>query len=111
MKGPAALLHLHELDLLLEEACEPETALRLRALGLGTPDPDRVARARVRVELEVDRRAGAAYARARDRYGRGLVVLRDRVCLGCHVTLPRSVVPEPGGFSTCESCGRLLWRR
>ena len=111
MTGAPALVVLHDLDLLADEASDAASALQLRGLGLAVLEPSRIARARLRAEGEVDRRAIGPYERARGRYGRGLVVLRERVCLGCYVTLPRSALPEPGGVGTCESCSRLLWRR
>jgi predicted nucleic acid-binding Zn-ribbon protein len=109
--GATALVALHDLDLLADEAADATSALHLKGLGLAALEPARVARARARAEADVDRRAIVPYERARGRYGRGLVLLRDRVCLGCFVTLPRSGLPEPGGVGICESCSRLQWRR
>jgi predicted nucleic acid-binding Zn-ribbon protein len=50
------------------------------------------------------------YERSLGRYGRGLSAVRQRVCLGCRLTLPTSAAPPPGlaQLHLCEGCGRLL---
>ena len=38
--------------------------------------------------------------------------MRERVCLGCFVTLPTSASPGVGeSLTLCESCGRILYWR
>jgi predicted nucleic acid-binding Zn-ribbon protein len=106
------LLELHDLDLLLREVRDAPSRSRLKKLGFPTADADSLERARVRMVADVDHRWLQHYERARVRYGRGLVAVRDRVCLGCFVTLPTSAAPGAGETLTlCESCGRILfWR-
>ncbi|OGF15306.1 MAG: hypothetical protein A2W00_06910 [Candidatus Eisenbacteria bacterium RBG_16_71_46] len=104
------LLQLHDLDLLLEEARDPELTARLRRLGFGPGDVAAIERSRMRLLAQLDARWLGSYGRALQRYGRGLAAVRDRVCLGCYITLPTSASPRTRGTLTlCESCGRVLY--
>jgi len=105
------VLDLHDLDLMRAELGERGGVERLRRLGFAPEAIAGLERARTRLLESVDRRWLHHYERARQRYGRGVVAVRDRVCLGCFVTLPTSTSPGAGQSTTvCESCGRvLLW--
>lgn len=108
----STLLDLHELDLQLAEASHPATLARLRKLGFEPEEPAGVARVRARLLAAVEKRWVQHYERALQRYGRGLVAVRDRVCLGCFVTLPTSASPGAGeSLTLCEGCGRILYWR
>ncbi len=117
----AGFLELHELDQLLAQAADPARAARWHELGFSGFKPARGAahaapaalvRERERLAESLDRRWLSLYARCLGRYGRGLSGIRQRVCLGCHLTLPTSAAPPPGEahLHLCEGCGRvLLW--
>ena len=108
----AALLDLHDVDLQLAEARHPATLARLKKLGFEPTDVTGLERTRQRLLAGVERRWIQHYERALQRYGRGVVGVRGRVCLGCFVTLPTSASPGVGEFLTlCESCGRILYWR
>jgi predicted nucleic acid-binding Zn-ribbon protein len=105
------LVHLGDLDLLLCEARDEASRLRLRKLGLELVGLERLGAARDRLAAAIEHRWMVMYERARQRYGRGVVAVRERVCQGCFVTLPTSATSRPGGGETprlCESCGRVL---
>ena len=106
------VLELHDLDLQLSEARHPATVARLKKLGFEPSEPAPLERARHRLFAGVERRWVQHYARALQRYGRAVVGMRERVCLGCFVTLPTSAAPGAGeSLTLCESCGRILfWR-
>ena len=106
------LLELHDVDLQLAEARHVGTVAKLKKLGFTPGDPAPLERARARLLAGVERRWVQHYVRALQRYGRGVVGMRERVCLGCRVTLPTSAAPGVGEKLTlCESCGRILfWR-
>lgn len=103
------LVQIHDLDLLLEQLRDPSACERLATLGFGAASPDAVERVRSRLAGTLDRRWVALYERALRRYGRGMIGVRDRVCQGCHLTLPTSAQPIPGLPTICEGCGRLLY--
>ena len=108
----ATLLELHDLDLQLAEARAPATLARLRKLGFEPSDPAALERARVRLLAAVERRWVQHYERVLQRHGRAVAGVRERVCLGCFVTLPTSAAPGTGeSLTLCESCGRILYWR
>ena len=106
------LLELHDIDLQLAEARQAVTVARLRKLGFEPSEPALLERARHRLLAGVERRWVQHYERALQRYGRAVVGMRERVCLGCFVTLPTSAAPGAGeSLTLCESCGRILYWR
>ncbi len=106
-----ALVALHDADLLLEEARAPDERRRCRALGLGLTGLAAVERARAQLHARLAPHWTRAYERARHRYGRAVVTVRERVCQGCYMTLPTSASAGAEALTVCESCGRILvWR-
>ncbi len=106
------ILGLHDVDVMRSELADARDVSRLRKLGFTFPEPIELERARERLLHEVDRRWVHQYERARARYGRGVSVVRGRVCQGCFLTLPTSAAPSDGApLTTCESCGRILYWR
>jgi predicted nucleic acid-binding Zn-ribbon protein len=106
----AALIQLHDLDLLLGEARDPKAIARLKKLGLAVEHALALERARTRLLAGIDRRWLNHYQRALHRYGRAVAVVRDRVCQGCFITLPTSISPGLSpSLTLCESCGRILY--
>ena len=109
MNAIERLAELHDIDLLLEEACTPAALARLAKLGFAVTGRSQVERARARVVEGADRRGLAAYERARARYGRGMFAVRDRACQGCFIRLPTAALPAPHSVQMCESCSRVLF--
>lgn len=110
MTESAGLLELHDLHLLESELDDRVAQARLRKLGLAMQPSPALERARQRVSESIDRRWMVLYERAYRRYGRGVAAVRDRVCQGCHITLPTSVSPTAArALTLCESCGRILY--
>jgi len=106
----AGILSLHDVQLLEDELSDPAGRARLRRLGLAVEPHPALARARARLVAAVDRRWLALYERAYRRYGRGVTGVRERVCQGCHITLPTALSPShPDSLTVCESCGRILY--
>ena len=108
MSTLASLVRLHDLDLVLQELRVRPVATRAAASALA--EAGTLARARHRLAAGLERRWLAVYERALARYGRGMVAVRGRVCLGCFITLPTSALPAPESPAVCESCGRVLCR-
>ena len=110
MTGAEAMLQLQDVDLLCAELSSPSNVARLRRAGLPAPAVGSLARTRERLLASVDRRWMTHYVRAQARYGRAVTVVRDRICLGCFITLPTSAAPSGDEVLTlCESCGRILY--
>jgi predicted nucleic acid-binding Zn-ribbon protein len=103
---------LSDLDAMIREIQGPESRLRLRKLGFGIAGESRLLAARARLAETIDRRWTLPYERTRQRYGRAVAAVRDRVCSGCSVTLPTTARPRASDASApqqCESCGRILY--
>jgi hypothetical protein len=103
-------LELSDLDVLLAQAGDPMRAGRWRRMGYALGPAPALVRERERLAERLDRRWLNLYERSLGRYGRGLSAVRNRVCLGCRLTLPTSAAPPPGEaqLHLCEGCGRLL---
>ena len=107
-----SIVHLSDLDGMIREAHGAESRARLKKLGFDLEGLARVTATRARMANAIDRRWTNVYERARQRYGRGVAAVRDRVCSGCFVTLPTTARPrngEAGVPHVCESCGRILY--
>ena len=112
MTDAAAVLQLHDVDLLLSDARNAKTAARLKKLGLELGPTATLERTRAKLLAGLDRRWVNHYERAMRRYGRAVAVVRERVCQGCFITLPTSASPNPDvSLTLCESCGRILYWR
>lgn len=105
------VLELHDLDQLLRFVGDDEAAAGLRRIGFSLGGVPALGRERERLVARIDRRWLGWYERSLGRFGRGVTLLRDRVCQGCFVTLPTSANPPPGEghLHLCENCGRLLY--
>jgi hypothetical protein len=105
------VIELHDLDQLLLLALDEGSADGLRRTGYTLAGAPALARERERLAAGLDRRWLGWYERSLGRYGRGLTLVRERVCQGCFVTLPTSAAPPPGEghLHLCENCGRLLY--
>jgi len=108
----ARLVSLGDVDLLLHEARDERSRVRLRKLGFQLGELQGLEAARARLAAAVGPRWLAVYERARHRYGAGVATVRARVCQGCHVTLPTSAASRPeteAAPGLCECCGRVLF--
>jgi predicted nucleic acid-binding Zn-ribbon protein len=104
------VLDLHDVDGLLDELRDDGVRQRLRRMGFAPGGMQALEQDRARLLDAMERRWAQHYLRARQRYGRAVVRVRDRVCVGCFITLPTSASPGPGEVLTvCESCGRILY--
>ena len=105
------VIELHDLDQLLLLATDEGSVDGLRRIGYTLVGTLALVREREKLAAGLDRRWLGWYERSLGRYGRGLTLVRDRVCQGCFVTLPTSAAPPPGEghLHLCENCGRLLY--
>jgi predicted nucleic acid-binding Zn-ribbon protein len=107
-----ALIQLHDLDMLLRDYGETASREALEESGFRISGLEALERTRDELARTVDRRWLDLYERALRRHGRAIVPVKNRVCLGCFITLPSSASPpaedddEP---RVCESCGRILY--
>ena len=104
------VLELHEVDQMLALARGEVSAPAWGRLGFAFTGAASLERERARLADGVAMRWRPLYERSLHRYGRGLYAVRERVCLGCFVTLPTAAAPPPGEaqLHLCQGCGRLL---
>jgi hypothetical protein len=105
------LAELHDVDLLIEACRDPHHGPALGRMGFPRVDPEGLLDARRRIAEGCEARGLHAYDRARARYGRGMVAVRERACQGCFIRLPTSAAAAPHAVQVCESCGRVLYWR
>ena len=112
MTAIESIVLLGDLDAMIREAQSAASRARLKKLGLELEGLPRVMAARARLVENIDSRWAFSYERTRQRYGRAVAAVRDRVCSGCFVTLPTTARPRNADAPTpqhCESCGRILY--
>ncbi len=111
MSRVAALIQLNDVDAMLAEARDARVAGRLKKLGFDLGPTAAIEKARARLAALIEPRWLHHYERAMKRYGRGVAVVRQKVCQGCFVTLPTSASPPGAGdpLTQCASCGRVLY--
>ena len=107
------VLELHDLDQLLELVRDEVCRAQLERAGFTFDGLGALERERAKLFAGLDQRWAGVYDRSLSRYGRGVTLVRERVCQGCFVTLPTSAAPPHGGggLHLCVNCGRLLYWR
>ena len=106
------LVTLQDLDLMIRESRDPESKGEEEDLGFELENLETLQTARTKLAEQIDPRWLSLYERVAKRYGRAVVPVEGRVCLGCFVTLPTSVAPkklEDVEITMCEHCGRILY--
>ncbi len=107
-----ALVALQDLDLMIREAKDPESATKEEELGFALSGVGKLERTRERLAKQIDEQLLQTYERMSRRFTRVIVPVEGRVCLGCFMGLPTATRPkaEPGTVENCENCGRILYR-
>ncbi len=106
------LVALQDLDLMIREAHDPEASSEEENLGFSLKNLETLQTTRGKLAEQIGPRWLNLYERVSKRYGRAVVPVEDRVCLGCFVTLPTSTAPkklEDSDLQICENCGRILY--
>lgn len=115
----AELLELQTIDSRLDELAgtqvqEPVTApappVVSEALAAAGDERERLQRERRTIVAAVRPELLRYYERVRRRHPQAVVGTSDGSCLGCFTRRPTSMASRPGGFETCERCGRILIR-
>lgn len=80
-------------------------------MGFETREVDAIDAEIVTLKSEVDASLLRRYERIASKYDRPLVPIHNGTCYGCFVRYPTAKLAEIGDApTTCESCGRLLYR-
>lgn len=103
------LVTLQELDALLDELGAETMREQERDLGFALGETTRLRAERARTAANLRPEILERYERVRQRHARAVVPTRGGVCLGCFTVRPSAMSSRPGGFETCERCGRILF--
>lgn len=105
------LVQLQDIDSMIKELTDKEGEQEER-LGFKIKGVETLKRARDELASRMDRRFLRIYQRLSSRYGRAVVPVLNRTCLGCFAILPTAKDQQGASNSevlTCESCGRILY--
>jgi len=111
------LVALQDVDEMLREARDPARASEIEGLGFKAKDIEALKASRVKLAGRIAPRVLNMYERIAKRWGRAVVPVQDRICLGCFMSLPTQhigVDKDPGQgppdhVESCENCGRILY--
>ena len=106
------LFRLQDLDIMIREAVDPELKSREEEMGFRNPGMEKLVAARAKLAEKIAPVDLRLYERISRRHKHAIVPVDDRICLGCHMSLPTSAVSlrtDPDHIRTCESCGRILY--
>ena len=106
------LVSLQDLDTLIRETSDPARIRELNAQGFALDGADTLQVSRAKLTQKIDKRWLLVYDRVSKKYGRAVVPVEDRTCLGCLMNLPASLfseITQQKGIQLCENCGRILY--
>ena len=110
------LVALQDVDEMIREAKDPKRS-DVAGLAFKQPDLDKLEASRASLAERIAPRALVMYEKIAKRYGRAVVPVQDRVCLGCFMALPTQHIGVDKAIDrgshdrveTCENCGRILY--
>lgn len=106
------LVTLQDLDTLIRETQDEARRAELERLGFSMDNLEPLQAARKKLAGKVDVRYLRVYDRLLGKYGRAVVPVENRTCLGCFQSVPPSFFSEITAdtpVKVCENCGRILY--
>lgn len=106
------LFRLQDLDIMLREMDDPKYKLSEEQMGFSLQALEHLRSTRQKLAETIDAKDLRLYERIAKKHVHGIVPVVDRICLGCHMTLPTSAVSlstDPEQLLSCEMCGRILY--
>ncbi len=106
------LVMLQDLDFMIAEVGSKEVKRVQKKMGLTIAAHDKLNGAKEMLEQEIPTNILSRYHRLMERYGRAVAPVVENKCMGCCVTVPRSLaVREIGNreLRSCEQCGMFLY--
>lgn len=97
---------------MIREAEDPGRREELEKLGFSLDNLEQLRTARKKLTARIDRRFLSIYERLSAKYGRAVVPVENKTCLGCFQAVPSSFFSEVTAntpVKTCENCGRILY--
>jgi predicted nucleic acid-binding Zn-ribbon protein len=106
------LVSLQDLDTLIRETQDENRRAELEKLGFSMNNIEPLEAARAKLVGKIEPRYLRVYQRLSAKYGRAVVPVENRTCLGCFQTVPPSFFSEITAdqpVKVCENCGRILY--
>jgi len=106
------LVTLQDLDTLIRETQDEARRTELESMGFSMDNIEPLHTARKKLAGKVDVRYLRVYDRLLGKYGRAVVPVENRTCLGCFQSVPPSFFSEITAdtpVKVCENCGRILY--
>lgn len=107
------LVALQDVDEMIREAKDPQRASQMEGLGFKITDVAALQASRDKLTQQIESRNLVLYERVAKRFGRAVVPVQGRVCLGCFMALPTQHIGieknDDERIETCENCGRILY--
>ncbi len=106
------LVTLQDLDTLIRETQDDQRRGELEGMGFSLDNLEPLHAAREKIAGKIDRRYLRIYERLIAKYGRAVVPVENRICLGCFQGVPPSFFSEITAdqpVKVCENCGRILY--
>ena len=104
------LIMMQDLDLMILELSDGETANHEKKLGFNLAQHDALRTAREDLAAKVDREVMARYEKVHERYKRAIVPVKNNTCLACFLKQPTQYSIElMNEIRTCDHCGRILY--
>ena len=106
------LVHLQDLDTMIRESQDEKRRTELENLGFSLDNVEPLQAAREKLVGKIDRKYLRVYERLSAKYGRAVVPVENKTCLGCFQSVPPSFYSEITAdqpVKVCENCGRILY--
>lgn len=106
------LVSLQDLDTLIRETEDDSRRAELEDLGFSMDNLEPLHDARKKLVGRIDPRYVRTYERLEAKYGRSVVPVENKTCLGCFQAVPPSFfskITADQPVKLCENCGRILY--
>lgn len=106
------LVMLQDLNFMIDEVNNKEVKKVQKKMGLKIKESDNLTTAKEALEKAIPPNVLSKYRKLMERFGRAVAPVVDSKCMGCCVTIPKSLtIREISNreLRTCERCGMFLY--
>ena len=107
------LVALQDVDEMIREASDPASASQMEGFGFKMQNLEALKDSRAKLAEQIRPANLALYQRVAKRFGRAVVPVQSRTCLGCFMSMPTQHIgvdkADENRIETCENCGRILY--
>ncbi|MFH0812934.1 MAG: hypothetical protein V2A69_08870 [Pseudomonadota bacterium] len=106
------LVILQDLDEMIAEAENTDLLQAQEKMGFEVKGLEKLKEACKELMEKIPLEVITHYQKIRKHYGRAIAPVRDKICLGCFITIPTYLSSKEIGnqvLRNCENCGRFLY--